>query len=84
MSSEERYKAKNLIDTAIYRGGDALSGWLFAGLAALIGSVPLISLLAIPIAFGWWFAGTRLARSFNEANTKNYEEAELIVQTKST
>lgn len=28
-----RYKAKNFIDTVIYRGGDALSGWLFAGLA---------------------------------------------------
>lgn len=29
----ERYKAKNFIDTVVYRGGDALSGWLFAGLA---------------------------------------------------
>lgn len=28
-----RYKAKNFIDTVVYRGGDALSGWLFAGLA---------------------------------------------------
>ena len=30
----ERYKAKNFIDTVVYRGGDALSGWLFAGLGA--------------------------------------------------
>jgi AAA family ATP:ADP antiporter len=30
---EARYKAKNFIDTVVYRGGDALSGWLFAGLA---------------------------------------------------
>jgi AAA family ATP:ADP antiporter len=30
----ERYKAKNFIDTVVYRGGDALSGWAFAGLAA--------------------------------------------------
>jgi ATP:ADP antiporter, AAA family len=29
----ERYKAKNFIDTVVYRGGDALSGWVFAGLA---------------------------------------------------
>ena len=28
----ERYKAKNFIDTVVYRGGDALSGWVFAGL----------------------------------------------------
>jgi AAA family ATP:ADP antiporter len=33
---EERYKAKNFIDTAVYRGGDALSGWIFAGPAAFL------------------------------------------------
>ncbi|HET6369165.1 MAG TPA: MFS transporter, partial [Pseudomonadales bacterium] len=32
---EDKYKAKNLIDTVISRGGDALSGWAFAGLSAL-------------------------------------------------
>jgi AAA family ATP:ADP antiporter len=31
---EERYKAKNFIDTVVYRGGDALAGWLFAGVSA--------------------------------------------------
>ena len=33
---EERYKAKNFIDTVVYRGGDALSGWMFAGPAAFL------------------------------------------------
>jgi AAA family ATP:ADP antiporter len=33
---EARYKAKNFIDTVVYRGGDALSGWLFAGPAAFL------------------------------------------------
>jgi ATP:ADP antiporter, AAA family len=32
---EERYKAKNFIDTVVYRGGDALSAWALGGLAAL-------------------------------------------------
>src|SRR6185437_15369339 len=32
VSREEKYKAKNFIDTAVSRGGDALSGWAFAGL----------------------------------------------------
>ena len=31
----ERYKAKNFIDTVVYRGGDALSGWLFGMLGAV-------------------------------------------------
>ena len=30
----ERYKAKNFIDTVVYRGGDALSGWVFGKLGA--------------------------------------------------
>jgi len=29
----ERYKAKNFVDTVIYRGGDALSGWTLGGLS---------------------------------------------------
>lgn len=33
---EERYKAKNFIDTVVYRGGDAASGWIFAGSAAFL------------------------------------------------
>ena len=32
---DAKYKAKNFIDTVVYRGGDALSGWLFAGLMAM-------------------------------------------------
>src|SRR4029079_9981217 len=34
-SPEEKYKAKNLIDVVIYRGSDALSGWIFDSLQAL-------------------------------------------------
>ena len=33
---EERYKAKSFIDTVIYRGGDALAGWFFAGVSAFV------------------------------------------------
>ena len=43
---EERYKAKNFIDTVVYRGGDALSGWLFAGLAGA-------AFVAAGISAGW-------------------------------
>ena len=43
---EARYKAKNFIDTVVYRGGDALSGWLFAGLGAA-------AFVAAGISAGW-------------------------------
>ena len=35
LGREEKYKAKNFIDTVVYRGGDALSAWAYAGLRAL-------------------------------------------------
>ena len=35
VARSEKYRAKNAIDTLVYRGGDALGGWLFAGLMAL-------------------------------------------------
>jgi ATP:ADP antiporter, AAA family len=54
VSPEEKYRAQNFIDTAVFRGGDALSGSLFGlmtkswGLAA--GGVAAIS---IPLAAVW-------------------------------
>lgn len=39
VSRERKYKSKNFIDTAVYRGGDAASGWAFAGLRGLLGTI---------------------------------------------
>lgn len=61
-SFEDKYKSKNFIDTAIYRGGDALVGWLFAGLVALGWGLGAIAFLAIPISFLWSFIGYRLGK----------------------
>ena len=33
LAREEKYKAKNLIDVVVYRGSDAIYGWLFDSLA---------------------------------------------------
>lgn len=50
---EEKYKAKNAIETLVYRGGDAVSGWLSSMLAALGVGVGGVALLAVPVAAGW-------------------------------
>ena len=49
VSREEKYKAKGLIDTFVYRGGDALSGSLYKELTGSLG--------AGPAAIGWLGAG---------------------------
>lgn len=50
---ETKYKAKNALDTVVYRGGDALAGWLFAGLKSLGLGLAAIAWLAVPIALAW-------------------------------
>jgi ATP:ADP antiporter, AAA family len=47
---ETKYKAKNFIDTVVYRGGDAISSWIYAGLAALGLSLSGIAAIAVPVA----------------------------------
>jgi AAA family ATP:ADP antiporter len=59
---EEKYKAKNFIDTVVYRGGDALSGWAFSGLAALGVGLSGIALVAVPLAAGWIALAVYLGR----------------------
>ncbi len=50
---EERYKAKGFIDTVVYRGGDAFSGWLVTGLRGLGLGVSGIAFAALPVAAAW-------------------------------
>jgi ATP:ADP antiporter, AAA family len=47
---EEKYKAKSFVDTVVYRGGDAASGWAYAGLSALGVSLAGSALAAVPVA----------------------------------
>ncbi|MGF1643069.1 MAG: NTP/NDP exchange transporter [Thiotrichales bacterium] len=58
-----KYKAKNFIDTVIYRGGDAVSGWLFAGLKAAGLGLTGIALVAAPIALLWMWLAIKLGRA---------------------
>jgi AAA family ATP:ADP antiporter len=58
----EKYKAKNLIDVVVYRGSDALYGWIFDSLQALGLKLGGIALVALPIAAGWLILSTVLGR----------------------
>jgi AAA family ATP:ADP antiporter len=56
----EKYKSKNFIDTVVYRGGDAIAGWLYTGLSALGLGISGISVVAVPLAVLWAGIGYRL------------------------
>ena len=62
LSCQQRYKSKAFIVAAVYRGGDLVSGWIYAGLAALGLAVGAIALLAVPVAVLWAVLRRRLER----------------------
>ncbi len=62
MPAEQKYKAKNFIDTVVYRGGDAVSGWVKRGLD-LIGEHPALAMfIGAAIALVWAGVGGGLGR----------------------
>jgi AAA family ATP:ADP antiporter len=68
MSREDKYKAKNFIDTFIYRAGDQIGAWTMAGLAAIGLSVATVSYAAAPLSLvwlgiGWWLGKQQEARA---------------------
>ncbi len=63
VTREEKYKAKNLIDVVIYRGSDALYGWVFDSMQALGLKLGAIALCALPVTAGWLVLSAALGRT---------------------
>lgn len=60
---EAKYKGKNFIDTVVYRGADAVSGWAKA-LVDMVASQPaLAALIGAALALVWGGVGAALARA---------------------
>ena len=53
VTPEEKYKTKNFIDTAIYRGGDLVGILAVRGLFALGMGIAAISIVMVPFAAAW-------------------------------
>ena len=65
LGREEKYKAKNFIDTVVYRTGDAISAWLYAGLRSLGVGISAIAFIAVPLALVWAWLGFGLGKQQN-------------------
>ena len=63
LEREEKYKAKNVIDIVVFRGADAMSGWLFAALRGAGLGLTAISLVAVPLAGLWLLLALALGRA---------------------
>lgn len=65
VDAESRYKAKNFIDTAVYRAGDAASAWAMTALKAA--QLDTLLVAGVPAAIGWlvssYYVGKRHDRN---------------------
>src|SRR5439155_16594849 len=50
---EDKYKAKSFIETFVYRGGDQLAAWAYAGLTFLGLGLAGIAFAAVPMSVVW-------------------------------
>jgi AAA family ATP:ADP antiporter len=73
LNREEKYKSKNFIDTVVFRGGDAASGWMFEGLRMIGLGFAGIAFVAVPIALLWAGTGWWLGR--NQEDLRNRSKA---------
>lgn len=71
-----KYKAKNFIDTFVYRAGDQVGAWSYAGLGALGFGAAGISLVALPLAAVWLGIGLWLGR--RQTSLANTEESSIL------
>ena len=68
---EDRYKAKNFIDTVVYRSGDQVGSWAYAGLIALGLSMTGIAMVAVPVSIVWLVLSIWLARQQEHAEQRD-------------
>ncbi|HJX11230.1 MAG TPA: MFS transporter [Candidatus Binatia bacterium] len=59
---EDKYKAKSFIDTVVYRLGDQVGAWSYAGLGLLGLGMTGIAIVAVPVSLLWLLNGLWLGR----------------------
>jgi AAA family ATP:ADP antiporter len=64
VTPEEKYKTKNFIDTAIYRGGDLVGTWTIRGIMAAGLSLTAVSWVMVPFAALWAMVALWLGRDY--------------------
>lgn len=74
LSREEKYKAKNVIDTVIFRGSDVAGGWLYNLMGSIIGlGMASISLVGAALAFLWIGLGWNLGKHHDHHSKKEQD-----------
>lgn len=63
----DKYKVQNFIDTVVFRGGDATSGWLFSIVGGGLGFAGgATGAIAIPLVVAWLWTAERLGANHKQ------------------
>ncbi|WP_395377001.1 NTP/NDP exchange transporter [Marinicella sp. W31] len=82
VSTDERFKSKPVIDVVVYRGGDAVSGSLFAVLSEGVGlGLAMISLIGAGIASLWAWLAVHLGRRYENKEDRKKTSAAMELTT---
>ena len=65
LARDEKYKAKNFIDTVVYRGGDAVSSWVYTAMRSFGLGLATIAWIAVPLSLLWAGLAWKLGRTQN-------------------
>jgi ATP:ADP antiporter, AAA family len=71
VSREEKFKAKNIVDGAVFRGADFVNAFIYTGLAKLFAVQPVIAGIGVVLAAGW----AALSFGIGRAQEKRAREA---------
>ena len=69
-ATDEKYKAHNIVDTVLHRGGDAAGGWLYSSMTrgAALDAVTMAA-VALPFAVVWTGMALMLGRMYSHRST---------------
>jgi AAA family ATP:ADP antiporter len=73
LDRDEKYRAKNAIDTVVYRFSDTSSSWLHKGIVAIGGTAALVT-ATLPLVAGWLVLAAALGISFRRRQSSAPQE----------
>jgi len=75
---ETKYKSKNFIDTAVYRGSDVTASWIFKGLSTAGLSIAQMTWLYLPVMGLWAFGAWRLGQAYARLREELREQTRSV------
>lgn len=84
LDAESKYKAKNFIDTVVYRAGDAMSGWIKSLLDLLGQGAGPVAVVGAGCALLWGYLGWQLGRQADYAASREQRLAAISARELNT